>query len=213
MAKIYKHVASGNIRSGGSTSAQIIEIWSCSLWSLQLDSSQPLSINEIFAAAWSTFFQSTNVKIAFTCETTEIKSNVIDPTTGLQITDPTVVKDVSYFGKASTVTVPTFQSCRVSLDDRTRNRSARGGFYLPRFSANLGQDGRYQAEDMENLAAAAKTLLNALGTTTGAEHPGIYSKTQKAFYPVSRVRCGNVPDFISRRKNDMEEAYSVALLT
>lgn len=212
MAKIFKHVASGTIRTGGSTGSPQIEIWSCSMHSVQLDSAEPVSINAVFAAAWQTFFTSAGTKISNTCQTTEIKSNVIDPMTGLQITDPTEVIDVSYFGGGTAYFPPTFQSCRVSLDNETRNRRARGGFYLPRVTAEVTGAGRYESEDMAVIVTRAQALLDSFHTDATATGIGVYSRVDQAFYGSSRVRVGNVPDVVRRRKNDLDEIYSEGAL-
>lgn len=212
MAKLYKHVASGTIKTQGQASGLDIEIWACTLHSLQPDSADNITINELFAAAWSTFFQANGTAISGTAWTKSIKSNVIDPQTGLQITDPTVEKEVSYGGGLGG-TPATFQTCRISIDNGTRNRRARGGFYLPRFAGAIGGDGRFTQESQAVVATNAANMLESLGVTGGLSNAGVYSKTEAGFFPATRVRVGNVPDVQRRRKNALVEVYSEVVLT
>src|SRR4051794_17864604 len=70
------------------------------------------------------------------------KVNEYDVATGLQITDPTWTDPTwgaPFFGTATiTNPRPVTVSSRISLDNATRNRKAKGGFYLPGVDDTIG---------------------------------------------------------------------------
>jgi hypothetical protein len=60
---------------------------------------------------------------------------------------------------------------------------------------------------------AAVAMLNGLNALTGfGAQVGIWSRRDHQVHPVARVRVGDVPDNISRRRNHLRETYVSDLL-
>lgn len=211
VVQVFRHAISGDITSGTTSGASVIEIWACTFHSQQPDSATPLSINAALVAAWQPFFVAVQSAIGNQCRTRSIKTNAIDAATGLQITDPTVETEVNYRG-ANGNTAPTFQSARVSLDNGTRNRRARGGFYLPMFQLGLIAGSRWALEDLQNVVTRVKPVLQSVSTADPQSFVGVYSRMDGAVIESTRVRIGDVPDVIRKRKNAMEESYAFDVL-
>jgi len=95
---------------------------------------------------------------------------------------------------------------RISIDDGTRNPRHRGGFYPPRTSVGVNADGRISTGNQSGIVNQAKNLLQAINAA-GTPKVGIWSRVDKAVHTATRVRVGDVPDNISRRKNHLRETY------
>jgi len=142
-----------------------------------------------------------------------VKWNAFDVATSKQITDPT--NEVTVFpaerGQASGgAFLPISTAYRVSMDDGTRSKRSRGGFFVPRPGISVKTDGRFPSAAMQDAVASAKLLVSSLnGLGASDVTVVIWSRKYDAMTGVSRIRVGDVPDNISRRRNALAEAYSV----
>lgn len=208
-----KIVAGGAVYNDTSAGTEIEE-WSCSLSAIRAGGGEGLPAGlGTCTTQWQNLFSDTAVKIHPTVGLGYVKVNEIN-SLGHQITDPT---NANYFttpprgaGGASPKT-PLQIALRVSLDDGTRNRRARGGFYLPRMSNEVNYAGVYSDADMLAVASRVKTMLDAINNLTGWT-VAVASKVDASLTPVLRVRVGNVPDVIRRRRNDLLESRQTVML-
>lgn len=104
--------------------------------------------------------------------------------------------------------LPYSTALRVTLDDGTRNRRNKGGFYLPMVGQDCAADGRFAGTVASDVAASVDTLLTALEATGLV--PSIASKYGN-LERIERIRVGTAPDTIRRRDNDRPEEYSELL--
>lgn len=205
---------SGGMRDGTTSSSTLYETYSNTIHVHdQPETLDLVSYTAIVSAALQAFWTSA---AAFQRNRTfleTIKVNFIDITTGLQITDPTnevTLTDV-HGAVAGSGGLPTTTACRISCDNGTRNRKARGGWYHPRPTMAVGDSGRWPLENTATLVGAVQTLFEAI-TIPGDVYPVIYSPTARAVFPITRVRVGDVPDNIRTRKDDLPEKYSVGVI-
>lgn len=206
-------VMSGRITDGTSSTSPEVEIWSSSIGGTTTSGGWPETFIDEIASACGTWFTAANTRIHSTVTLDTVKANLFDIATGLQITDPTVEHTYSPFlrGASTTIEFPITTSYRVSMDDGTRNRRARGGFYVPRPTLAVGYNGRFNDTNVGQALATAVTMLDAF-VSTAAFDVGVWSRAGQSLTPSTRVRIGDVPDNIRRRKNDLRENYqSVAL--
>lgn len=162
--------------------------------------------------AIQTWFTAATTRIHGTVSLDWVKLNQYDYVTGHQITDPTIMATNtpgSVRGGYSGVTMPFGTSYRISLDNGTRNRRSRGGFYVPRTSALVENNGRFGTAQINSMVSSADTMLEALQTELGMTLV-VWSRAEGLGFPVTRLRVGNVPDNISRRRNDLREIYTSA---
>lgn len=198
----------GNIHAGSGLSAPVVEIWECTAHWNTPDITIAQSYCDAIAADCVTWFEDAATKIADNVDLSYVKWNEINPATGRQVTDPTIqTLEVGVRGSSSS-SLPLTSSYRVSLDDSTRNPRHRGGFYVPRPALSVQDDGRLNPGDPANLLSTAKAFFDAIIAVTGGQ-PGVYSRRDHAFHPANRMRVGDVPDNIRRRKNKLRENYAV----
>lgn len=208
MTSVSKIVWGGELVDA-SSSPNDIEIWACSLSMLNgTDASTALPY---VASAVQAFHQRATSHISNLCLLSYVKVYDIDVTTGHSISDPTPAQYYSGTGRfpggGSSGSMPTFVSTRVSLDDGTRARRHRGGFYIPRPSMLANNQGRWGSTDVADILGSAHTFITAVNAAAGTNVVGIYSKLDESVHPVTRIRVGDVPDVIRRRKNAEREAY------
>lgn len=207
----------GGIYSGttvGSPGAQMDE-WSCSLAYINTPALPLTQARADFCAsrarAWiaaATSYISNTVALEY------VKVNEFNVAAPYhQITDPTMLGTPlgPVRGAATGVVHPTTTSYKVSLDDGTRNRRAKGGFYAPRTCVGVQNDGRIGGGDIGVMLIEAKTFVKGIATDTGWTL-GVWSRRGGSVTAVSRIRIGDVPDNVSRRKDDLHEAYQVAAI-
>lgn len=202
----------GTIWSAGSAGTPVDE-WSNTIFCI--GPSTPTltqAIVDDLALLVHTWFQSVGAGMSNTVSLDFVKVNEIDITTGHQITDPTMehayapgtVRGSSGSG------VPVTTAYRVSVDDGTRNKSARGGWFAPRPSLPVLPNGRFDSTNVSDaMAAAANLLIGLRDYATLNLTPAVYSRKLKSAFPIHRVRVGDVPDNVRSRKDDMIEAYAV----
>jgi hypothetical protein len=193
---------------------QTIEIWSCTFHLSTDANAAPLAVAAaLVAPIVSDYFQDADTGIGSTVQLDSLKFNDWDPVTNKQINPVTV--EVPYLGNlrgAVGGAYPTFQSVRVSLDDGGRVRYAKGGFFLPRYQGEIGLNGRYTAPAIAALAGSTQEFINALNNVPG-HVLSVYSPTSGGTTTVTRLRLGDVPDYISRRKSAMAENYQTFQIT
>jgi len=201
----------GNSHASGSTSA-VTEIWECSFAMEITDASTFTGFTQTFcgyiADQIEDWFTSTDAKICDTEELAYVKWNEFSLATGHQLTDPTIVDFRSVRGIASGDSYPVSMTYRISLDNSTRNPRARGGFFPPRTGLGVQPDGRIRSIDAQPMAFVAKSMFDNINILFGADATvAIWSRRDKATHIVNRVRVGDVPDNISRRRNHLRETY------
>ena len=204
----------GHIFDSGS-GGNPIEIWSNTIHAM---ADTTYDMNQMAADgynSYSTVIDDVNARIHDTVSIDWTKASRVDITTGAWTTDPVgyYAPSVGVRGNNSTNVPPTYQSCRISLDDGTRNRKAKGGFYLPRVAMALGDDGKWNSSQLATFMTEWKGMLVALMAASTLELTvGVYSKSSASFTTSTRLRVGAVPDVIRRRKNALLEGYLVTTL-
>jgi hypothetical protein len=137
-----------------------------------------------------------------------VKCNQHDLITGLQITDPTVITMYTNQKGGGSGSQPVSTTYRISIDNSTRNANARGGFFPPRTRYNVQPDGRIAAETAQAMVTSAALLMTNLELLEGGlTEVGVYSKADATVYTANRLRVGDVPDNIRRRRNRLRETY------
>lgn len=193
------------------TAGNQIEIWSCSMHLfIETTGLDPAGTLSQVATPLITFHTAAATKICKTCAIEWAKFSAIDPSTGNETTDP--VPQVLFSGSnrgSDSSFQPTFIATRVSIDDSTRNRRARGGFYLPVSALPIGPNARWTPAGVSGLLGTVGSLFTAINSLTGVSI-GVFSPTAHSFTPSNRYRIGDVPDVIRSRKNAMRETYTVA---
>lgn len=192
-----------------------VEEWSCTMSAIRAGGG--LSMDSLLAAASlriNTFHGSSDAQISPTCCLTFVKVNEVDAA-GHYLpgaTRQSLFTPPARGGGNTTTFHPLTTSAKVSLDDGTRNRRAKGGFFVPRVSMTIGLGGRYTDTAVTNLTNAAALLVNGLSSEAGVTI-AVASKVDASLTPVTRLRVGNVPDNISRRRRDLVESYTTAVIT
>lgn len=203
------------IQIGGSvydatSGGQAVEEWSINLSAIRVGSAQDLDayLDDVHVAASGLIARPTT-KISNTVALEFVKVNEVDAL-GHQLPGPTRMwSDTSTFaarGGGGSTLHPLTTACKVTLDDGSRNRRAKGGFYLPRMAASVTAGGRWNATELQGILDSTSTFVNALGATAGYT-VAIASKVDASLTPITRIRVGDVPDNISRRRDDLRESY------
>lgn len=191
------------------TAGNPMEIWSCSLHCFVEATADPTATWLANAAALiRTLHTSVGAQIDETERLDWAKASDIDVTTGHELDDPVpqILYGTPNRGGGGPVRNPFSTAMRISIDDGTRDRRAKGGFYLPRSAAETKMDGRVSTADVVAIAEAAQDFLSGLNALTGTT-VGVWSRVGASFTPSSRLRVGDVPDNISRRRNALRENY------
>lgn len=212
MTKLGRLTFGGNIHAGSSPASPVVEIWESSI-SIAVDDAAVFDQGgcDALYADLADWFTSADAHIASNVYLDYAKWNEFSLATGRQITDPTIVTNSAGANAgASDSDQPLTTSYRISLDDGTRNPRHRGGFYVPRTAASVNDTGRWSGASVAAMVSAAASLFAALSADlagiSGAI--GVYSRRDHAVHVSTRFRIGDVPDNISRRKNNLREAYS-----
>jgi len=202
----------GRVTDGTGSTDPTIEQWSCSIATRFVDGTFTDRLSDI-AGFCNTWFTDADSYISHTVTLDSVKFNGFDLATGHQTTDPTNEHTYSPFLRApsSLNRYPLGTSYRISLDDGTRNRSHRGGFFVPRTTMQIDDSGRFDSTQIGNALATAATLLDAIDGLSNFS-VGVWSRRNHAVTDVSRVRIGDVPDNISRRRNELREVYAEVAL-
>ena len=205
----------GNSHSGATPGDPIVEVWECHI-AVACDPAGIFFIQgeaDGLAALLNTWFQHVDSRISSTESLDYVKWNEYSLATGRQITDPTVISFPGGSRGGGGVVNPVSSAFKISLDDSTRNPRHRGGFFPPRTSATIAQNGRLSPSQVAPMLANAHTLLAGINAGFGAyAKVCVWSRRDKAMHEVNRIRIGDVPDNISRRRNHLIEAYAVQAL-
>jgi hypothetical protein len=212
MAKLLRVSWTGEILNGTTTGSPVLEIFSNTVHVLTLQDDLDIEgymVTDV-QPALETFWQASGAKMNITAFLRMLKVNEIDPMTGHQVSDPTIAVELTDINGASnpSAILPITTSCKVTLDDGTRNRRARGGVFLPLPAFTIGANRRWTAEDLEVMGDLFVTMLTDFEATVD-EDVVVYSRAEHGVFPVSRVRVGDVPDNIRTRKNALAEEYVV----
>jgi len=207
----------GNTHDGPAGTDPVVEVWECTLAASVEDSGVfTQSRCDTLAALIETWFANVDSGMS-TTETLEyVKWNEYSLATGHQLTDPTLQTLVTGVRGSLTTVQPVSTSVRISLDDGTRNPRAKGGFYPPRLGRQVGASGRISSSDQTGMMTQALILLNGISADLNAWSPGsklgVWSRRDHLVHISTRLRIGNVPDNISRRRNHLRETYFSASL-
>lgn len=202
----------GATHSGASVTDPVVEIWECML---AVQTNPDFAWNQgqcdDLAAILNTWFESADARISNTEFLDYVKWNEYNLATGHQVTDPTFVTNQTNVNGAVSSIHPVTTSYRISLDDSTRNQRHKGGFFPPRSGMTIQADGRFDDTQLGNCFSAAETLITGINTyLAGLAHTGhvaVWSRAGHSTSIVSRLRIGDVPDNVSRRKNHLKENY------
>lgn len=202
----------GNIYDSDSGGVAIEE-WSCSLSLLGPPSPLITDVIDEAALLLKNFHTGSNTGIGARAAIEYVKMNEFDVNTGQQISDPThqVVYNANNRGAVTSIAaIPIITALKVSLDDGSRNRRRKGGFYLPVFSKSLSNNGRYSSIVCTGVRDQVVQLFTGITTLTASYEVGVWSRADQSITEATRIRIGDVPDFISRRKGEMRENYVTA---
>lgn len=202
----------GSAHATSTPSSPVVEIWSSSLALIApaAPTLTPAIVDDI-AAMVRAWFIDTRSYINNTETLDFVKLNLVDITTGHQITDPTLEHLFPSPANGTGSNDHPLTCCyRVSLDNGTRNPKTRGGFFSPRTSAAIGPEGRWNASAQgEMLDSGAALITNIKNYATLDFTPAVWSRKDHSATPVSRVRVSDVPDDISRRKSALKSNFLV----
>lgn len=197
---------SGTFHTGSASSDPVVEIWDISMHWKVPEASISQDECDIVAEECATWFQHADSKISSNAFLDLVKWNEINPATGRQVTDPTLSTPQSNVNGNASSDQPITSSYRISYDNATRNPRTKGGFYVPRPSIVVQDDGRYSSANVGSIVTNTKAFFDVLAIVTGGVL-GVYSRADRAFHQSTRFRVGDVPDNIRRRKNRMHETY------
>lgn len=204
----------GGSINASNTTLSPVESWSNSLSLIGPVSPDVHSLLPFVRTPLVDWFTGNNTGIDATVSLEWLKVNEFNISTGKQITDPTneylwTTPPRGY--DALDFNAPMGTSYRVSLDDNTRSRTTKGGFFVPRTSLHVQHNGRFPTASVSAVVAAAQAFLLDLNTITGYD-VAVWSRKDHSATTCTRVRVGDVPDNISRRRNDLDEAYTALSL-
>lgn len=197
-----------------SSSGAVVEIWSCSMSLLANDTTSPSVVGNQVDDLLLSWFLDADTFIHPTVQLEYSKVNDVDILTGRQTTDPTneTLFPVGNRGGGNGVNVyPITTACRIGLDDGTRSRKTRGGFFVPRPTLTLGYNGRWSSANLDAMQLRTATFFNAVNNVAGVSI-GVHSRKDKSVTACNRFRIGDVPDNISTRKNAQTESYKIGTL-
>nr|CRY97162.1 hypothetical protein [uncultured prokaryote] len=137
--------------------------------------------------------------------TTLASTATIDPATDGQLTRVEAV--LSLAGAATEEMLPFQCATCITLVTAVANRHGRGRFYLPPLAAIVLDAGRLSASAVSNLDTAFTAFFDDL-TTAGLE-PVVRNRTGHVSTPVTEARVGDVIDTQRRRRNKLQEAFTV----
>jgi hypothetical protein len=197
---------------GGTTVDE--EVWACSL---SVATTPVATITEVPVAlrtAITTFHTSTATFITPACTLDYIKANSVNALGKyvLPVTNEWRPAAPIAGGAVSSCRMPLSVGFKMSLDDGSRDRRAKGGFYTPWASVQLDASGTLDLTQQDNLNLQVKTLvddINAIPDWTVVVASGVSG----GLAAVTRVRVGQVPDVQRRRRNKQPENYFTRVVT
>lgn len=206
----FRRLVFGGSLMSATTGGTPLEIWACTI-SISAPAFTTAPEQQLGAAtsAIQTWFTGSSCPSSATVQLEYVKYNGI-ASNGLQQTDPTnqTLFTTPVRGGGGAGTQNAMQtSCRISMDNGTRSRRARGGFYMPRPAATIAPDGRFAVANQTLWADGAKGLVDSLNAALDGVVV-IASNADAANRTVTRVRVGRVPDTQRRRRNALLEEYT-----
>lgn len=185
-------------------SGTAVDVWANSLAIAAVNPRDPTQAEcDAYAVDVKNWFTRLGSRIAATCALEFVKCNTVDAVTGHQATDPTIETLLIAGNRgAGDNANPVTTTYRISLDDSTRSKTHRGGFYPPRIGNAVGAGGRWTAAQTEEHAESARILINAINAHD-LGNVAIWSRKDNVLHEVNRLRVSDVPDNISTRKNAM----------
>jgi len=178
------------------------------------------------AALWQTFFTSaaSNISSAFT--TVGVKVALIS-TAGTADPGNTVFHYFSpeITGGGGATRMPAQCSIVATLATaKVRGFGSKGRMYLPGGNPTVNADGRFTTTTATAIAGALKTFFDGINALTAPGGAGPYEAVLMSaevvgvpgrapeMNPITQIRVGNVYDTQRRRRNQLQEQYSVSVL-
>lgn len=192
---LFRHVISGTFPG---------EEWSFTLHTegtLSVGDAEAANAAAITAAYAGGFATITTADVVTTLSSTA----GIDPLTDGQTTRVETV--LSLAGTAVEETLPAQCATVISLRTAFATRSGRGRFYLPPLGVGVLDGGRLSAAAISNLDAAFTAFFDAY--VTAGLSPVVRNRTLHESTTVTEARVGDVIDTQRRRRNKLQEAYTL----
>lgn len=205
----------GRIVDDHGSTYNTVEEWSCSMSLLSTVSPDPSTILATAGPLIASYHNDASSYVDSTALLDFIKCNEVDVATGIQITDPTVelIYTTPVRGGHGAGVYPILTSAyRVSIDNSTRDRTKRGGWFMPRGSFTTQGNGRIVPTQVAEMLTTATTLIDGLNAISNVS-VGVWSRKNASVTAITRLRIGDVPDNISTRKNALAETYQATTIT
>jgi hypothetical protein len=128
--------------------------------------------------------------------------------------------DFPVINGTSTNPCPAYQSvCITTTTDVERGPGSKGRLFIPQCSVPLDSFGQISTANLTQMAAAAASFFTDLGNepsldvTAVAPHVVSNVGNPGPARRITGVKVGDVPDIISRRKNNIREVYQSATVS
>lgn len=174
----------------------------------------PTSVPTAIANAVQTFH--TSAPISSTAKLERVKLNLLD-VQGRYVSQTTTVEHQYPTPIAGGTTFPAYPFLTAAVTLRTPRRrgpGSNGRFYPPYIAIDRpNTDGRWTVAQIQGLADAAATMINAINAATDGV-VGVASEVGTGtFQPCTAVEVGRVADVQRRRKNKLLEEHVPAAVT
>lgn len=210
-----------------------VEEWSTGFWlgSESADAGDPAGSAEDIAGYWRTFFELAAVSISSGYLTTQVKVSQHKASDGKVDLSKVDIYDVSPVmdGGGTTAALPAQISLAMTLtSELQRGTGSKGRMYLPGINTAIqGTTGKIISSQVDILKGHLKTLFDAInGDADIPDNVILVSKGNKLVTQpggdityinphnklVTGLRVGDVYDTQRRRRNQLTEAYSTAVL-
>lgn len=178
-------------------------------WSFTLHSEGTLSVGDantaLAAAVAAAYDGGFDTITAPDVVTTLASTATIDPETDGQITR--VESVLALAGAAEEEMLPFQCATVITLVTASATRHGRGRFYLPPLAVSTLESGRLSAAALSNLDAAYTAFFDELATAGLTVI--VRNRTGHVSTPVTEARVGDVVDTQRRRRNKLQEAFTV----
>jgi hypothetical protein len=195
---------------GGSTAPY--EIWSMSMavdnFAGAFDDTNAVQVG--LTNALSTWFSDPVLGVTSQAKMLEVAFSSVGAN-GRQVGNTSRQQVTQVQGGGGAVNMPPQVACRVSTGSGERGRSQKGGFYLPTVRADLntitGLMEETRAQQICDVTAAMFGQVNSISTGRV-----VIPSTVAGNVRVNQVRVGRALDTIRRRRNNLNEGYTLTPL-
>lgn len=172
---------------------------------------------------WQTFFTAASSKFWNGCKTEYVKVSLVgtDGKANPENTKFSYYSPVISGASTDTGIMPPQVSLVATLTStKARGYASKGRMYLPGNNAPISSDGKINTTTVNAIAANLKTLLDGVNAHADIPWPVILNSALSAgipghpaaIEPVIGAKIGNVYDTQRRRRNQLQEVYSVVTL-